>query len=125
MSIGDNMLKLIKKAKWIIIFIVIELYFYFKKQPDNLELFFMVWGVIYLALLIFNIFNVKSDVGLIGIGGDDQTIYANLTGAMAEIEYGTKKNKQRTCGGLLYYMNLVYIILIAINSIGYIIVMPK
>lgn len=92
---GGNMIKLIKKLKWIIIFIAIELYYYFKTKPDNLELFFMVWGFIYLALLLFNIFNVKSDIGLIGIGGDDQTIYANLAGAMAEIEYGTKKiNKE-------------------------------
>ncbi|CAH2213785.1 hypothetical protein [Tepidibacter aestuarii] len=123
------MLKFIKKVKRIIIFtiafIAIELYFLFKSQPNDLELFFMVWGGIYLALLLFNIFNVKSDLGLIGIGGDDQTIYANLSGSMTEIEYGTKKNKQRTGGELLDYMNLVYIILILINSIGYIIVMPK
>ncbi|CAH2213905.1 hypothetical protein [Tepidibacter aestuarii] len=57
---------------------LIELHFYFNNQPKNLELFFMVWGFIYLALLLYNIFNVKSDAGLIRIGGDDQTIYANL-----------------------------------------------
>lgn len=119
------MRKFIKKAIWTIIFIVIECYSYFKIQPGNLELFFMIWGFIYLALLLFNIFNVKSDGGLIGIGGDDQTIYANLAGKMAEIEYGTEKNKQRTGGGLLDYMNLVYVFFIAINTIGYIIVMPK
>ena len=122
---GIKMREFIKRAIWIIICILIELYSYFKNLPNDLELFFMIWGFVYLALLLFNIFNVKSDVGLIGIGGDDQTIYSNLAGAMAEIEYGTKKNKQRTSGGLRDYMNLVYIFLIAINSIGYIIVMPK
>lgn len=120
-----NLQKFISKAKCIIIFIVIELCFYFKIQPDNLELFLMIWNSLYLGLLLLNIFNIKSDVGLIKLKEEDKVVYANLAGSLIEIESETKKNNQQIYEGLLDYMNLVYIFLIIINSIGYIFVMPK
>lgn len=119
------MQKFIRKAKWIIIFIVIELCFYFKIQPNNLELFLMIWNSLYLGLLLLNIFNVKSDVGLIKLREDDNAVYANLAGSLIEIESEPQKNNQQSYEGFLDYMNLVYIFLIIINSIGYIFVMPK
>ncbi|QXM05503.1 hypothetical protein [Crassaminicella indica] len=101
--------KLIKKAKGIIIFAIIELFFYFKLQPKNLELFFMVWTLIPFALLLFNVFNVKSDGSLIGLGFNDQSRYANLAGTMSEKEYNTSKDKLKTYSVIFDPINLIYI----------------
>jgi hypothetical protein len=121
---------LFKRFKGIIIFAFIEIFFFFVTKPNNLEAFFMIWGFIYLSLLLYNIFNINSDSSLMGIGGvgtsnPSQSNYGHSMGWLAERMYGTEKRKIRSGGGLFDSMNILYLLFLIINMIGYIIVMPK
>lgn len=120
------MWSVIKKLRGIIIFAATESYFYYKLKPKDLEMFFMVWAIISLFLLLYNIFNVTSDFSIAnfdprGISSDR----TDQTGWLLEKMYGTDKSKTRNYGGLFDPINLLYLVFLIANVIGYMIVMPK
>lgn len=118
------MKKRTKKIVGIIIFALVELFFFTRTEPSGYEMFFMVWGFIAIALLLNNIFIRAEHAPMIGLGGSDSTKYAYLAGAMMENGQESAK-KKRSVGGLLSADNLVYLILLLVNVIGYIVYMPK
>lgn len=118
------MWKLIKVVIGIIVLPAIEAFFYFYYKPRDLEMFFMIWIFISLALILYNIFNVKSDYPKIGMDSQNQPS-SQLTISFLEQVYGTAKGKTRSFGGLLDPMNIFYLFFIVANIIGYIAVMPK
>lgn len=118
------MRRLIKKLMGIIIFASIETYFYFKFKPKDLEMFFMIWGLISLILLLYNIFNVKYHGSRISVDTAGQSL-GQSTGDFLEKIYGTSKNKSRSLGGIKDPINLLYLFFVIVNVIGYVLVMPK
>lgn len=118
------MYKRTKKIIGIIIFVMVEFFFFTRTEPSGYEMFFMVWGFIAIALLLNNIFIRTEHAPMIGLGGNDSTKYAYLAGAMMENGQENAKKKRRS-GGLLSTDNLVYLFLLLINVIGYIVYMPK
>lgn len=118
------MKKQMKKIIGMIIFVLVELFFFTRTEPSGYEMFFMVWGFIAIALLLNNIFIRTEHAPMIGLGGNDSTKYAYLAGAMMENGQESAKKKRRN-SGLLSADNLVYLFLLLINVIGYIVNMPK
>ncbi len=112
-----------KKIMGIIIFVMVELFFFTRTEPSGYEMFFMVWGFIAIALLLNNIFIRAEHAPMIGLGGNDSTKYAYLAGAMMENSQDSAKKRRN--GGLLSADNLTYLFLLVINIIGYIVYMPK
>lgn len=118
------MKKSIKKFRGLIIFIVIEAYSYFKINPKNLEMFFMIWALISITFLLYNIFNVKYNVAMLGLG-DSQDSSIQAMGSYLEEVYAPDKSKKGNGYGILDPTNLVYLAFVIANVIGYILVMPK
>ena len=118
------MKKRTKKIIGIIIFAMVELFFFTRTEQSGYEMFFMVWGFIAIALLLNNIFIRAEHAPMIGLGGNDSTKYAYLAGAMME-NTQEKAKKNRRSGGLLSADNLVYLFFLLVNVIGYIVYMPK
>lgn len=113
----------IKKFKGIIIFTAIETYFYLKFRPKNMEMFFMIWGLIAIALLLYNIFNVKYDVPMMSLGSKNSL--PHFTGSFLEKIYAPDRKETRNRGGIRDPINLIYLFFVIVNVIGYILVMPK
>ncbi len=113
-----------KKILGIIIFALIELFFFFRTKPSGYEMFFMVWGFIAIALLLNNTFVRAEQAPVIGLGGNDSTKSAFLASALMLNRQDDGKTKRRS-GGLFTADNLVYLFLLIINIIGYIVYMPK
>ncbi|MBB6216011.1 hypothetical protein HNQ80_002102 [Anaerosolibacter carboniphilus] len=105
----------------------IELFFYMKLRPQDLEIFFFFWIFIYGALLILNIFNVDTiDIGAaIGTNKDNGAQIGYLSSKAAQIVTKTKPSAGRMTGGILDPMNIIYLCLVLMNIIAYIKVMPK
>lgn len=118
-------IKLISNLKVIIIFIIIEIFFYVVIKPKSLEMFFMIWAFISLIFLLYSIFNVNADGAYSDLGSTSKGNYANMRGILIEREYKTEKDKKRNGGGLFDSMNLFYLCIFIINIIGYLLVMPK
>lgn len=114
------MKKFIKKFIGVVIFVAIESYFYFSNQPNNLEMFFMLWIFIALTLLLFNIFNV--DGRSVGFDGKANNF---VYGFGATKGNATDKTRFRSLGGVFDPINLCYIVCVIVNIIAYIIVIPK
>lgn len=113
-----------KKIVGIIVFVSIELFFFFRTEPSGYEMFFMVWGFISIALILNNTFVRRENTPLIGLGGSDSTKYAYMADALMENRLDDGKKKRRS-GGLLSTDNLIYFCFLLANVIGYIYVMPK
>lgn len=118
------MKKRTKKIIGVMIFGLIEFFFFTRTEPSGYEMFFMVWGFIAIALLLNNIFIRAEHAPMIGLGGNDSTKYAYLAGAMMENGQENTKKKSRR-GGLFSADNLVYLLLLLFNVIAYIVYMPK
>ncbi len=113
----------LRRFRGIIVFAAVEVFFFFRIRPSDLEMFFFVWAFISLILLLYNIFNVN--VPLTGLGGNSRTTYANLASTFAEKKYDSGNSKKRSGGGLRDSINLLYLLFLVANIVGYIIVMPK
>ncbi len=118
------MKKRTKQILGIVIFVLIELFFFMRTEPAGYEMFFMVWGFIAILLLLNNTFVRTERAPIIGLGGSDSTKSAFMAGALMENHLDDGKKKRRS-GGLLSADNLIYLILCLGNVIGYIITMPK
>ena len=112
------MIIFLKRFKGILIFIGIESYFYSKKQPKDLEMFFLTWAFIALALLVFNIFNL--DGSTMGFGGRARSYFFSFTE-----KKGTEKSKGRSFGGISDSINLLYLLCAIANIIAYILIIRK
>lgn len=123
MVMGLAMKKLGLKFKWMFIFIIVEVFSYLRIRPSNLEMFFMVWAFIALALLLSNIFKVNEDNPMPGLGGDDSCNYANLATAFVEKKYNSRKRGKINHGFVFDPINLVFLILLIANIIGYAIIL--
>lgn len=113
----------LKNLKLISIFLVIECFFYLQIRPKNLEMFFMVWGFISFILLLYNVFDVKTDGSLFLLGSHTETggiSKSIISSISAEKEYAICRNK--SSGGLLDLINLVCLTMLIFNIIGYIFV---
>ena len=104
-----------------IIFLLIEMFSYFKFKPSNLEAFFMIWAIISFVLLIYNLFNIDSNTG-ITLVGSPRDIVTNLE---VERKYGSDNRKHKTKIRPHVLSNLVYIVFLVGNIVAYIIVMPN
>jgi hypothetical protein len=115
--------RIIKRSLGMIIFAGIEAYFYFKYKPKDLEMFFMIWGLIAMAFLLYNIFNVKCDLSMMSLGTKNSL--PHFTGSFLEKIYAKDRKTTRNHGGIRDPINLIYLLLVIVNIIGYTIVMPK
>jgi len=107
-------------------FIAVEMFFYFRSGQDDPEMFFMIWIFISAALFLNNTFRRGDRHAMLGLGGNDSVKYAYLSSTFMESELSSgKKIKPSRIGGLFDLWNLIYLVFLIINIIGYIIVMPK
>gem|GEM_PF-2619875 len=105
-----------------IIAVFIEGIFFYKSSSESYELLFMVFGFIFLTMLLFNMFHVKSDSDVAGLPGGSQNSMLSLL----LIEKMRQKNvRGKRNGGIYDSENLFYLALVIINVIGYVVVMPK
>lgn len=111
----------LKKFIGIIIFIGIESYFYFKKQPKDLETFFIVWALIAIILLVFNIFSLNGTT--VGFGGRANNYLYNFT--KSSNKNGTDKKNSKVSGGIFDPKNIIYLLCAIANIAAYIIVIRK
>lgn len=116
--------RIIKRSLGLIIFAGIETYFYFKYKPKDLEMFFMIWGLIAIALLLYNIFNVKYDGPTMSVRNTINSLNQSMASSL-EKTYEKDRKTTRSCGGIRDPINLIYLFFVILNVIGYIIVMPK
>lgn len=122
---GDE-LKKFSKLFGVLGFIAVEMFFYFRSGLDDPEMFFMIWIFISAALILNNTFRRGDKPAMLGLGGNDSVKYAYLSSAYMESELSSgKKNKPSRLGGLFDLWNLIYLVFLMINIIGYIAVMPK
>ncbi|WP_432402443.1 hypothetical protein [Wukongibacter sp. M2B1] len=116
---------MVKRFIPIIILVSIEIYFYLKTDPKNLEMFFMIWGAISLALLFYNIINVQDSGTMRFLDMSSNRDASKFTGLLLERWYATDKNKKRSFGGLFDPVNIQWIFAVIANVVGYILVMTK
>lgn len=106
-----------KKALiYLLLFGSVEMYFYNKVSSNGLEMFFLVWTFIFVALFLYTNFNMMS------MDGHDSTIFIFSRNRNSEI------NKDKSNTGIFNLVkneiNIVYLVFILINIIGYVVVMP-
>lgn len=110
-----------KTLKIVIFLMIIESIFFLRNASSNLELFFMVWSFIFLAILIYSIFNVKSDGSIAEISsGQDNSLLSTIFLEKVENTRGGTKVENSINKG-----NLSLLVLLLVNIIGYLVVMPK
>lgn len=113
-----NILSKLKKNLIIIILIAIELAIYVMRDTEDFEMFFMIWIIIYLALLLFDLFDVEDRNVLSGLGTNDIGRYFAASNIDAHRANETNKRKSRSNTIRRFYlllllMNLILYILIA------------
>jgi len=114
------------KLLGIIGFIVVETFFYFRSGRDNLELFFMIWIFISAVLMVNNTFRRGNRPAMIGLGANDSIKYAYLSSTFIEQDLNAQSNNKPPRRGVnIDSWNLVYLVFLVANIIGYIVVMPK
>lgn len=100
-----------------LLFASAEIYFYNKVSSNGLEMFFLVWTLIFLALFLYTNFNMMN------MEGHDSTIFIFSRNRNSEI------NKNKRNSGIFNLVkneiNIVYLVFILINIIGYVVVMPR
>lgn len=118
-------MKVLKHFLPFIILGVVEGLSYLYLKPSNYEVFFMGWSLFFLFLLIYNVFNVKSDdiksVGGLHSGAGNPGLNLKL----AEEASKNKLSNIKFGGGLLDPSNIQFVFLLVINIICYIRVMPQ
>jgi len=116
---------MIKEIIGVIVVLLIETIFYIIEAPVDLEMFFMLFALIFLALFIYNLFSHMKNDSLCGVGGKRGTGGNTFNSKWSEELYGTDKFASRTGGGILDKSNLLLLLFAVLNAVGYIIVMPK
>lgn len=100
-----------------LLFALTEIYFYNKVSSKGLEMFFLVWIFIFVALFLYTNFNMMN---MDGYGSTTFTFGRNRKSGI---------NKNNSNNGVFNLVkneiNIVFIIFILINIIGYIVTMPK
>ena len=118
----------IKKYSVFIIFLGVELSFFFTTENGdgfNYELFFMGWGFVWLMFLLFSLVGGGINGTLRGMGAIsnvDSINYTTLSGQMSEHLYKDRQPKKHNVFTSLQFINLVYLIMFILNVIGYIII---
>lgn len=127
---------LMKSIIKFVVLLSIEGYFFqkvyqsrFDSSAFDLESFFFGWGFLFLALFLFNAFNVSTDGNMTGVIGslDKNNSVANsrLTGIHSERTLAGENRNTRFIGGLKDRISLVYLLLFIVNVLGYIKFMPR
>jgi len=117
---------MIKRIKFGIIIFAVEVFFLYRSINHDLELFFMIWGFVFLAILIYNVFNIVSNGGVGAVMSNNQYGQSSsLHGLFIEKSMGGDSSNKRQGGGLLDPLNMVFALMVILNIVGYIIVMPK
>ena len=113
------MKKFLNTLKWLLVVIGIEYLLYIKIQPEDMELFYFVWGFIYTAMLLCNVFNVDSGgIFLTASYSEvDGTTKAMLDGALLEKDLKGKVKNNYLYG--LDSLNVAYLIAVLLNVAGY------
>ena len=111
--------------KWLMVVITIEYLFYIKMKPKDMELFYFVWGFIYMAMLLCNVFNVDSSgIFLTASYSEvDGTNKAILDGILLEKDLNSNVDNRTKYRYLLDSLSLAYFIAILLNIVGYCLVM--
>jgi len=110
------------------IFMLVELYFYSKTSPSDLELFFFGWGFIYIALFLYNSFSVTFEGSYMSTTGRSKGNIINVLNLHRENIKKSKSDRnciKQTIGGISDRFNLLYLVLFLINVIFYILTMPR
>lgn len=109
----------------IIIFGVLELFFYFLMQPKNLGLFFIIWAVIHFIFLLSNFSGNRRNGSYMGSGSlngfGDICRYDIYDSAMNEITF--KKKKSEYIGNkwpVTDPLNFINLLFIVVNGIGFV-----
>jgi hypothetical protein len=116
-------MEVIKEFKGVVIVLLIETFFYIIEAPVDLEMFFMLFSLIFLILFMHNLFNNIKNDPLRGVGGTKGTGGNSFNSKWSEVIYGTDKFDSRDGGGLLDKSSITLLIFVILNVIGYIIVM--
>lgn len=115
------MMKLLSKLKMVLVLVILQIFIYFRISSKNPNSFFFFWGLIYAAFLLYNIFDVKGS-SMMGLGGNAQTTYANLSMAYCEKIYEEEASKKsKGYNRIINSTNIILLILLISNIIGYII----
>jgi len=108
-------MKKLKSLIGLIVLSFIEFIFYLNGGRDDLESFFLIWAIVWLAVILFGLFNTF------------QKGYSYNTASPAGHPYDFLVNSQLKVNGKInkasISMVLILIILFAFNVIGYIVYM--
>lgn len=124
------MWEILKKTKWMFMFILLEIYTYIKYKPNGiveLQNFLSIWSVVYSFIILYNIFGTKlftamSGTGFSGRNNINQYVNSRMYDDLEETINKRKKRMQMENGRLFDSRNLVYVFILIIHIVGYFIV---
>ena len=121
-------MKFIKNNSMVFVFIFFQFLTFILIKPEDLESFYMIWGIIFFFLFLYDIFNVTSDgsIGDIGGGNSGNAGVSNSSqySAMAQIMFSKGEEKDKS-SGIFNRVNLTFLLLAVLNIVFYIIVMSR
>jgi hypothetical protein len=105
-----------------VIFLSIEFYFYSKTSSAGLESFFFGWGFLFLALFIYSTFGAAFEGSTMSSSGG----IMNVKNQHREnVKRSLSGRSNQAFSGILDRKNILYLVLLIINIIGYIRIMPR
>lgn len=108
-----------------ILLLAVEGVMLYKRWESSLEMFFMIWGFVFLALIINNSLSRTDRPMLVGFGGNDATRAAYQAALVSEKDLNPKKELKNNPIVLFSVYNILYGLALIANVIGYVLVMPK
>ena len=108
-----------------VLVISVEILLFFRRREMTKEMFFMVWGFVFIGLLLNNLMSRKDRPLLMGLGGNDATRAAYQAVSRLEMSLNPKESTKKNQNIQFSSYNILYGIAIIANIIGYVMVMPK
>ncbi len=108
-----------------VLLISVEILLFFRRREMTKEMFFMVWGFVFIGLLLNNLMSRKDRPLLMGLGGNDATRAAYQAVSSLEMSLNPKEDTKKNQNIQFSSYNILYGIAIIANIIGYVMVMPK
>lgn len=102
---------------YLLLFGSVEMYFYNKVSSNGLETFFLIWTFIFVALFLYTNFNMMN------MDGHNSTIF--IFSSNKNLGVDKDKSNSGVFNLVKNEVNIVYLVFILINIIGYVVVMPR